>query len=727
MTILGGLGVLAVVLACVQNAAAQTAAKPPAMVPMPTDVRMATGQLTLGESIVATDAKLLPLANVLAGEIEKVTGHALKAAVGQARAGAIVLKLDAALKGEQYRLDTAGEAAVVAGGNYFAVASGTVTLLQALAGGEKLTVPCMTVDDSPAYAYRGALIDLGRKYHSIGGIKQVVELCRQYKIRYLQVHLSDDQLFMFPSKAFGKAGKSNREFARFEPASAPKIVPYTLEELKDLERFSQERGVHVVPEIDLPGHSGRLIADEPAAFRAPNNGSTINIARDRVVANAITLLNEVMDVFQGTPYVHLGADEVGLGGIDQAPEYAETCKKYGVSSVHDLYCKFIVNMHDAVAKRGKSCVVWEEAWNAGGKFPLPKDVVVMVWCQGRSPEEITKAGYAVINATWTPLYIVRDNRKTLSFLGQWSVPQFGREGSETYTTLADVTNHRGAQLCSWEDSESIEIQSMRDRLALVGEKTWNPKAGSFEGFKERLAHTDAVLEKLVHPVHVKVDGAFTRDENTYEQPLKITLTSERKDLAIRYALDNSMPNPNWKAYTGPFMLTETAHLRAGLFDKEGKQQGYLVGQWFKRVVVVKPNLATGKPVSVGPGPDRTDGWGAATAVDGRADNVDAHWASSEPAPQWLRIDLQKVFPIDRVNVMTFVDGNRYYQLTAEVSVDGKDWKKVGDLSGNTAPATQAGYDMKFAKTDARYVKINMLKNSANPYVHVVEVVVQEAK
>ena len=60
-------------------------------------------------------------------------------------------------------------------------------------------------------------------------------------------------------------------------------------------------------------------------------------------------------------------------------------------------------------------------------------------------------------------------------------------------------------------------------------------------------------------------------------------------------------------------------------------------------------------------------------------------------------------------------------------MDGKTWTKVLDFSKNTAPATAGGYSGKFGRTDARYVRVNMLKNSANPFVHIVEVIVGEAK
>ncbi|MDB5910463.1 MAG: hypothetical protein JWP34_4577, partial [Massilia sp.] len=649
------------------------------LIPLPRSFKTEGGSLALTKDsrIVAGSPELAPLATILSDEIRRTTGVRLETASGADRPGDVLLALNPTLKGEAYSLDVTAIATVI-GANYDAVASGTATLLQAL----KLTdgrpvLPHLRIADEPAFAFRGVLIDVARKYHSPGGIKQVIELCRLYKIRYLHVHISDDQLFMFPSTAFPQAGKGNREFARFEPGSKPHVDPYTLAELKDLEQFSKDRGVHIVPELDLPGHSGRLVGDAPEIFGFPGNGSTVNIASPKTLAAVKTLLNEVMDVFQSTPYVHLGADEVGLGGLESTPEYKEMLANFpSIKSPHDLYCKFIVDLHDIVAARGKKAIVWEEAWNPGGAFPLPKDTLVMVWSQGRNPNDIVKSGYEIANATWTPLYIVRDNKKSLEFLFDWELAKFGREGSNEYTILKDTTTLAGAQLCSWEDSESIEIQSLRDRLALAAERAWNPQAGgTFAAFKSRLAHTDSVLEKLVNPVAIHVDGQLVRDENTFAEPITITLSPQsfvdQAGLTIRYTLDNSLPDAGWKPYTAPIELALTAHLRAGLFDKQGGQHGYLVGGWYRRIAMVKPNLATHKPVTVGPSPDRDDAWSAKVAVDGKADEPNGHWASSGAAPQWLQIDLEKSHPVDFINVITYWDGSRSYQLTAEVSEDGK--------------------------------------------------------
>ena len=720
------------------------AANWPPLVPQPKTLTRGPNNVSFGPDsyILAASPELAPLVKVLADEIKQTTGVELATTaktrpVGSGSTADVVLQIDTNLKGEAYALTVRNVGSTtrlsgsvtVTGGNYGSVAAGTVTLLQLLrVVNHALLLPELTIADEPTYPYRGALIDLARKYHSPGGIEQVIELCRLYKIRYLHLHLSDDQLFMFPSAKFPQLGKSNREFARFEPASKPSISPYTLNELHALEKFAQERGVYLVPELDLPGHSGRMIADAQESFGIPGNGSTVNIASPKTLEALTALLNEVMDVFQSTPYVHLGADEVGLDGLDKTPEYKEAQAKFGIKNVHDLYCKFIADMSAVVAKRGKKVIVWEEAYNPGGAFPLPKDAVIMAWTQHTNPNDIVKNGYSVINASWTPLYIVRDNKKSSEFLFDWTVPKFGREGSNDFITLADTTNLLGTQLCSWENSENIEIQSMRDRLAIVAERAWNAQADSnFTEFKTRLVHTDTILEKLVNPITIQAQSKFEGDENTFTEPLKLTLKANRPGLTLKYTFDNSMPNEKWQTYTDPLTIEKTVYLRAGLFDDKGVQQGYLVGSWFRSRIAIKPNLATGKPVSVGPSPDRTDGWFAKIAVDGRLDNADEHWSALEAAPQWLQVDLEKVQPINFINLITYWDGRRYYQWNAEVSVDGQNWKQVLDLSDNKTIATAKGYSAKFPTTEARYVRINMLKNSANPFVHIVELIVEERK
>lgn len=140
-------------------------------------------------------------------------------------------------------------------------------------------------------------------------------------------------------------------------------------------------------------------------------------------------------------------------------------------------------------------------------------------------------------------------------------------------------------------------------------------------------------------------------------------------------------------------------------------------QLFAQAYNCQDNLTTGKPVKASAGKPEA-------AVDGMVD-LNTFWEAQSPA--WLTIDLQKPHKLDRVEIFPYWDGERYYQYTVELSADNKNWTKVVDQSANTRPATASGDLHKFAPLDARYIRVKMLKNSANSGVHLVEVRAYEAK
>lgn len=154
----------------------------PALISKPLNVELRRGEFRLNSrtQIVTNTAELRPLADVLASEIDTITGLRCDTkAVGRSR-GDIALRIDAGLAEETYRLEI-GEAVQIRGGSYAAVAYGTATLLQSLQNSHGgWTLPVVSISDKPRFAFRGALIDLARKYHSPAGIRQVIELCRLY-------------------------------------------------------------------------------------------------------------------------------------------------------------------------------------------------------------------------------------------------------------------------------------------------------------------------------------------------------------------------------------------------------------------------------------------------------------------------------------------------------------------------------------------------------------------
>ena len=254
------------------------------LIPWPRKLQVGTGHMRLAADsrIVAGDKQLEPLAGVLSGEIALLTGLKLEVTKGPGRAGDIVLRIDnqiqasekiLVLRGREPVRTTDGahaiaidQQAVVTGFDYRATAEGSSTILQLLGrdkGGFRL--PQLTIKDWPHADYCGVMLDVARQDHPIDAIKKVVQLCRLYKARYLQLHLTDDQGWTFPSTRYPQLGSKNH-------AAHGGITPrvYRLKELKDLVAYADARGVTLVPEFEMPGHSGAAARALPEIFDAIN-------------------------------------------------------------------------------------------------------------------------------------------------------------------------------------------------------------------------------------------------------------------------------------------------------------------------------------------------------------------------------------------------------------------------------------------------------------------------
>jgi hypothetical protein len=101
------------------------------------------------------------------------------------------------------------------------------------------------------------------------------------------------------------------------------------------------------------------------------------------------------------------------------------------------------------------------------------------------------------------------------------------------------------------------------------------------------------------------------------------------------------------------------------------------------------------------------------------DGDDSTYWGASPYPQWLVVDLGKVEKISRILLKTFWDGERFYHYEIEVSEDGEKWVKVGEKKDDKV-ATPVGEVYQFVPRNARFVRVNMLYNSANIGVHIVE-------
>lgn len=519
--------------------------------------------LALGEEsrIVAAAPELAPLAAILSGEIARLAGRVLPVAVaGKPAPGDIFLRvrpdlsfegdpylaINAALKGLEQRIVVSAKGALVEGSNYQAAAMASVTLLQALRGtGDQLRLPRMRVEDKPGSQYCGNMLDVARQWHPIGYLEELIDLCRLYKVPFLHFHFTDDQGYRLPSRAYPKIPSAG--------------ASYSWREMQDLVAYADARGVTLVPEIELPGHSSALQRAMPEVFgaRNPDTGKfdilgVLNIANEDIYPVLDTLIGETCELFKSSPYFHMGADETQFAAFFAHPAVQEqlaALEAKGIKRGH-VFAHFINRVNAIVKKHGKQTICWE---GFGINEPVDKDVIVMAW-HGSShlPQDLLAAGYRIINVPWLPA-ISSSSRENYEW-NKWLLNLNEHAQSRQFRMEPQII---GGQMVFWEKGPNDLISTSRDKTPARHERLYSPFAGrSYEDYCARFAHTDAMLERLLYPVEVKIDGFINSQENLYhDRPVTVTLRSPIEKARIYYTVGGKNPTPaDATLYRGPFQI-----------------------------------------------------------------------------------------------------------------------------------------------------------------------------
>lgn len=461
------------------------------VIPEPLKPEFATGSLELSPSsrIVATAERLAPLGQVLAAELELVTGLALPVSAGRGRAGDVVLALRGRSAGEAYEL-AVDDRITIRGGSYDAVAAGTVTLLQSLeTGRQRRRIRCQSVEDQPAFGFRGLMVDLARQWHSIETIKRLVVLCRWYKVNVLHLHLTDDQSFTFPSVRLPSLPTPDRH--------------YSLADLRELEAFAAQRGVTLLPELDVPGHSAAMLAALPKRVGCDPIGK-VDLCPGRSGTYRVldALIGEMCSVFTRSPWFHIGADESQRTSWTACRHCRAMMRRHGLADTEELYRYFLIEVDRIVRSHGRKTIVWE-GFSPGGRLRLPNDVAVMVFeSDYHTSPQLVEAGYPVINTSWRPLYVCERQWPTAAIHRwnpwRWESPWPRSKAFGAGIDISPTPLLMGAEVCSWGQADAAEMPSLRERLAAMSDRTWNPATRAGEaGFFRRLEHTDGLLNKML--------------------------------------------------------------------------------------------------------------------------------------------------------------------------------------------------------------------------------------
>lgn len=399
---------------------------------------------------------------------------------------------------EAYSL-TIGEHLTVSAATDAGAFYGTQTVLQLLRESQQL--PFGVARDWPLKPERGLSVDCGRKFFTAAWLREEVSELAYLKLNTLHLHLTDNDGF------------------RIESSSHPEIVArehLTKQEVRDLIAFAAERHVTVIPEIDMPGHMGAILAAHPelqlydSAHTAPAPGTPnyglIDLTNPRSYALMQDLLEEFLPLFPG-PYWHIGADEYVTDYAKYPQLLAYARAQYGPgANAKDTSLGFI-NWADArVRAAGKSLRVWNDGLGGGAAVKVNPDVVVDYWMSyGLTPQQLVDEGHLIANQSWDPTYYVtgygtgNGRSPDLPWVyGVWQ-PDIFQKGQTIQAS--DQARNLGSMLNVWCDNVAYETQTyiagrIAEPLRVLAQRLWgSPKPthtyAEFEDLSARLgSHPD---------------------------------------------------------------------------------------------------------------------------------------------------------------------------------------------------------------------------------------------
>ncbi|MBO5305954.1 MAG: family 20 glycosylhydrolase, partial [Clostridia bacterium] len=299
------------------------------------------GELTLACAISA-DAELVFGLKAFKRIVKKIFGVSL--ADGE---GGILVKHDTALEEEEYKID----GATVYAGTLIGMKNGLASLLQLIqkADCERIILTKAKVEDKPDKDFRAFFADLARKWHDFDVLLGYVDLCYLNKIKYLQLHLVDDQGWTMPLRTF--------------PYAATKGACYTHAEIAYLVEYAHEAAVEIIPECECVGHSRELIKNCPEEFGneydGPMNEKIMCVGKPKIWNNVRALLGEFAEVFKYSRYIHIGCDEALHTNWTACHYCRDYMARQGIETTTELYAHFVAKVVDICLSLGRTPLLWE--------------------------------------------------------------------------------------------------------------------------------------------------------------------------------------------------------------------------------------------------------------------------------------------------------------------------------------------------------------------------------
>ncbi len=364
---------------------------------MPASVQMGSGQLTIDRMFTvsvagAHDDMVDRAIDRFKDQLTKQTAILLQKPVDPAHTTLTVRAEHGSQKvlkvgdDESYDLVVNASGAQLTAPNPLGVLHGLETFLQLVSVTPNgFAVPIVTIHDQPRFVWRGTLIDVGRHFIPIDVMKRNIDGMAAVKMNVLHWHIYDNEGFRVESKRFPKLTGEGSD-GRF----------YTQQEIRDFIAYAHDRGVRIMPEFEMPGHSRSMYVGYPELASGPGPykmepgapDAEMDPTREETYKFIDKFLEEMASLFPDE-YVHIGGDEVGGKEWEANPKIQAFMREHGMKNKQDLQAYFNQRLQKIVSKHHKIMVGWDEVLHPD----LPKSVVVQSWRGQESLASSARQGY----------------------------------------------------------------------------------------------------------------------------------------------------------------------------------------------------------------------------------------------------------------------------------------------------------------------------------------------
>ena len=485
------------------------------IVPCPLSVERGVGVFRLkAGAVVSAPDSLLGAARLFSEMAAPILGGKL-ALESHAAAPALSLAGDSSLAREEYVLDVTRRGIELRGGSVSAVLYGLQSLRQ-LAFENRGTIPVVRIHDKPFFAYRGAMLDVCRHFSPIGEVKRFIDILALHKLNVFHWHLTDDQGWRIEIRrypALTQTGSVRRgtvvgdHRTSSEYTDEPYGGYYTQDEIREVVAYAAERGIMVIPEIEMPGHAVAALAAYPwlGCTGGPYevmrtwgvSEDVLCIGKESTLGFLKDVLTEVLELFP-SEYIHIGGDESPRKRWKSCPFCQERIRREGLRNEAELQSYLVRRIEEWLRDRGRRLIGWDEILEGG----VSQDATVMSWRGTRGGIEAARHGNRVVMVPCDYFYFdyyqthdpARVERETVATGRPDDVPHVTVRRAYEFSPYEGLDGGQrqcilGVQGNIWReymvDFRQVE-HMLLPRLAALAEVAWSCDRRDFSDFSRRL-------------------------------------------------------------------------------------------------------------------------------------------------------------------------------------------------------------------------------------------------